>query len=138
MVTRIALVRRWCIKLSSNRERPAEEEDVRVLMMFRTLIDGDLLTMATLFVKHVVSDYDNWKRVYDDFASVRKEKGVTGASVHRDPEDPNTLVVTHQFKDVDAAAAFADSEELKSAMANAGVTGPPEIWICEDIEQTPY
>lgn len=94
--------------------------------------------MATLFVRHKVDDYGNWKRVYDETVSLRKEKGVTGASVHRDASDPDTITVTHQFKDVNAARAFADSEELKSAMADAGVSGAPEIWICEDIEETPY
>jgi len=91
-----------------------------------------------MFVRHKVSDYGNWKRIYDEFASTRKEKGVTGASVHRDANDPNILFVTHQFKDMEAATAFANSEELKSAMAKAGVSGPPEIWFTKDIEQTPY
>jgi quinol monooxygenase YgiN len=94
--------------------------------------------MVTLFVRHKVGDYGKWKRTYDDFASVRKEKGVTGASVHRDANDPSMVVITHQFKDLDAARAFADSEELKSAMANAGVIGRPEMWFGEDVEQTPY
>jgi len=94
--------------------------------------------MATLFVRHTVADYGKWKRVYDEFASVRKEKGVQGASVHRDPEDANTLVVVHKFKNLDAAKAFVDSQELKSAMANAGVSGPPTIWLSEDVEETPY
>jgi quinol monooxygenase YgiN len=94
--------------------------------------------MATMFVRHKVSDYGNWKRVYDQLASVRKERGVTGASVHRDPKDPNTIIVTHQFKDVNAATAFANSEDLKSAMADGGVSGPPEIWFGEDIESTAY
>jgi quinol monooxygenase YgiN len=91
-----------------------------------------------MFVRHKVSDYGNWKRAYDEFASVRREKGVTGASVHRDANDPDTIIATHQFKDMNAALAFADSEELRSAMAKAGATGPPEIWFGEDIEQTPY
>lgn len=94
--------------------------------------------MATMFVRHEVNDYENWKRIYDDFASVRREKGVTGASVHRDAEDASTIVVTHQFGSLDAATAFAESEELKNAMANAGVAGPPEIWFTEDVEETPY
>ena len=94
--------------------------------------------MATMFVRHKVNDYANWKRAYDEFVSVRKEHGVTGASVHRDANDADFVIVTHQFKDVNAAKAFAGSEELKSAMANAGVSGPPEIWFTEDIEQTPY
>ena len=92
--------------------------------------------MATLFVRHQVNNYGTWKSVYDDFASTRQSMGVTGASVHRDASDPNTIVVTHQFKNLGAAKKFADSDELKSAMGNAGVTGHPEMWFSEDIEQT--
>jgi quinol monooxygenase YgiN len=92
---------------------------------------------TTMFAKHTVSNYENWKRVYDKFALVRKEKGVTGASVYRDVKAPNTVIVTHRFKDTNAATAFANSEDLKAAMADAGVAGPPEFWFGEDIEQTP-
>jgi quinol monooxygenase YgiN len=92
--------------------------------------------MVTMFVKHKVNDYDNWKRVYDDIASLRQEMGVTHASVHRDAHDPAVVIVTHQFDDLDAAAAFANSDNLKSAMAEAGVAGPPEFWFGEDIEHT--
>jgi quinol monooxygenase YgiN len=94
--------------------------------------------MVTMFVRHKVGDYTKWKRVYDGIASVRKERGVTAASVHRDPDDPNTIIVTHQFADIDAARDFANSEALKSAMANAGVIGPPTFWFAEDVEHTPY
>ena len=94
--------------------------------------------MATLFVRHTVNDYVAWKRVYDEFASTRKEWGVTGAGVYRDPEEPDTLVVVHHFKDVDDARAFVNSEDLHAAMANSGVKGQPTIWITEDVEETPY
>ena len=92
--------------------------------------------MATLIVRHTVKDYNAWKRVYDEFTPTRTKMGVTGAAVYRDASDPNTLIVTHQFKDLKAAKAFADSEELKSAMANAGVAGAPQIWFTEEIEKT--
>ena len=94
--------------------------------------------MVTMFVRHKVSDYANWKRVYDEFASTRKEKDVTAASVHRDPNESDRIIIMHQFKDMNAAAAFAHSEELKSSMEKAGVIGKPEIWFGEDIEHTPF
>jgi quinol monooxygenase YgiN len=94
--------------------------------------------MATMFVRHTVGDYGNWKHVYDEFAPVRKQKGVIGASVHRDPDDRKVVMVIHRFRDINTARAFANSEELKSAMAEAGVAGAPEIWFADDIEQTPY
>jgi hypothetical protein len=93
---------------------------------------------ATMFVKHKVGDFSTWKPSYDELASVRKQKGVMAASVHCIANDPNTIIVTHQFKDMNAATGFANSAELKSAMAKAGVNGPPEIWISEDIEHTSY
>ncbi|KPK02778.1 MAG: cyclase [Anaerolineae bacterium SG8_19] len=94
--------------------------------------------MATTFVKHPVNDYASWKRVYDNLAQYRKEHGVTGASVHRDPKDPNMIIVTHQFGSLSDAQAFVNSEDLKGAMQEAGVSGPPEIWVTEDVESTPY
>ena len=94
--------------------------------------------MTTLFVRHKVQNFDSWKRGYDEFASTRKEMGVTGASVHCDANDPNDVTVTHRFGDINAATAFANSEDLKSTMMNAGVVGAPDIWFTEDIEQTPY
>lgn len=93
---------------------------------------------TTMFAKHKVNDYKNWKRAYDGFTSIRKENGVTGASVHRDASDPNTVIVTHQFKNMDTAMAFVNSEKLKTAMMEAGVAGPPEFWFGEDIEETAF
>jgi len=94
--------------------------------------------MATLFVRHTVKDYAQWKRVYDQFAPKRKEWGVTGAEVYREGNGSNRIIVTHQFPDIKAAQAFADSDELKSTMADAGVVGHPEIWFGEEVEQTRF
>jgi len=91
-----------------------------------------------MIVKHDVKDYGTWKRVYDDFAQKRKQLGVKGASVYQFEDSPNTLIVTHQFKDLNSAKSFAGSEELKSTMAKAGVNGHPEIWFTEDIEHTDF
>lgn len=94
--------------------------------------------MVTMFAKHRVKDYDEWKRTYDQFGSTRRERGVTGASVHRDAEDSNLITIIHEFDDLDTARSFAGSEELKSAMKNAGVLGRPDIWFTEDVERTPH
>ena len=94
--------------------------------------------MVTMFAKHQVNDFNAWKRTYDEFASARKSAGVTGASVHRDASNPNILTITHVFKNLDAATAFAGSDELKSAMMKAGVVGHPDIWFTEDVEKTAY
>lgn len=85
--------------------------------------------MTTMFVRHTVSDYKTWRKVYDDFAPVQKAKGVTAEAVYRAVENPNDITVTHEFATIEAAQAFAESAELKNAMQNAGVAGAPTIWF---------
>ncbi len=34
--------------------------------------------MIASFVKHKVDDFEAWKKVYEEFSKVRKEKGVIG------------------------------------------------------------
>ena len=46
--------------------------------------------MATLFIRHRVSDYEAWKKVYDAYD--RKGDGCTRATVHCDPDDANLVV----------------------------------------------
>jgi len=94
--------------------------------------------MTTMFARHKVEDYNNWKRVYDDISNVRKENGVTAAAVYRDSGDPNTIIVTHQFKNKSDATSFANSDDLKSAMHKAGVKDQPEFWFGDNLESTSY
>jgi quinol monooxygenase YgiN len=107
-------------------------------MQKRNINTGGITMAATMFVKHRINDFKAWKLIYDGLGSVRKDNGVTEASVYRDPEDPGLVFVVHQFKDMNAATRFANSGELKSAMAKAGVDGPPEFWFGEDVEHTPH
>jgi hypothetical protein len=94
--------------------------------------------MVTIFVRIKVEDYGKWKRVYDRFASLRKERGAQTATIYRDPKDSNVVISEVQFKDWDSAMTWGDSKELRSAMAEAGVIGPPETWFGEEIEHVSY
>lgn len=87
--------------------------------------------MVRVFVRHRVADYEAWRRVYDDFEPQRGPLGVTGHAVYRAVGDGNDVTVTHDFDDAEAARAFADSDQLKEAMQQAGVQGPPDIWFTE-------
>ena len=54
--------------------------------------------------------------------------GEAGQPVYRSVDNPNDVTVTHAFRTVDKARAFAASAELKAAMDKAGVKGSPQIW----------
>jgi hypothetical protein len=87
--------------------------------------------MATLFVRHTVSDYAKWRKVYDDFDLERQSMGVTSHGVYQLDGDPNDVTVYHEFASADAAKAFATSPRLKEVMGNAGVQGVPAIWVTQ-------
>jgi hypothetical protein len=88
--------------------------------------------MATMFVRHTVSDYKTWRKAYDEFAPVQKARGVTAQAVYQGHDNTNDITITHEFASVAAAQAFAASSELKNAMQGAGVVGAPTIWFTNE------
>jgi len=85
--------------------------------------------MVRLFVRHKVSDYAAWRKVYDAFDADRSKLGAKGHAVYRDVDDGNDVTAWHDFDNLDSAKAFVGSNELKAAMKGAGVIGAPTIWI---------
>lgn len=89
--------------------------------------------MTTVFVRHTVSDYAAWRKVYDGFASFQKANGVTAEAVYQAADNPNDVTVTHDFATLEAAQAFTRLEELKKAMQSGGVVGAPTIWFTNKV-----
>lgn len=83
--------------------------------------------MVRMFARHQVADYDAWRKGYDTFD--RASLGVRSDAVYRSQNDPNEVTVLHDFDDLAAAESFANSDELKAKMAEAGVVGAPSIWL---------
>ena len=82
-----------------------------------------------LFVRHEVTDYAVWRKVYNDFGKTRRKLGVTAQAVYRSAENPNDVTVTHDFNSMEQAKAFVASPDLKAAMDKAGIKGAPQLWI---------
>ena len=114
-------------------------EDLVAYLETSTLeFTGSVSTMVTMFVRQSVQDYDHWKRVYTEFASLRQKLGVTSASIFREVHDLNKVTVMLQFSELIAAQNYANSDELREAMVKAGVAGKPEIWFAHTIERTGF
>ena len=94
--------------------------------------------MAKVIVQNHVEDYEKWKPVFDEHGGVRKGHGATGHTIHRGVEDPNTILIVNDFSSAEGAASFLADPSLKEAMAKAGVDGPPQIWVVEEVERTSY
>jgi hypothetical protein len=77
--------------------------------------------MTTTFVRHRVADYDAWRQVYDSVGEIQRAGGVTSDAVYRSDDDPNNVLVMHQFGSADEAHAFFENPELRQAMLDGGV-----------------
>ena len=86
---------------------------------------------AMLLVRHSVSDYDAWRKFYDDADGIRSAHGCTAERVLRAPGDANDVLVLHEFPTLAQAEGFAANPDLKSAMEQGGVVGAPRIEIFE-------
>jgi len=87
--------------------------------------------MIVAAIRHSVSDYDQWKTVFDGFPPTGR--GALFARVNRAVEDPNTIAVVAGFETLEAANAFLNDPELKAKMQEGGVTSEPRIEIYEEV-----
>ena len=87
--------------------------------------------MTTMFIRHQVSDYSAWRKVYDAFGPMQTAGGVLADVVYQAVDDPNDVTVSHDFATREAALAFAASPDLRQAMADAGVQGAPTVWLTQ-------
>jgi quinol monooxygenase YgiN len=88
-------------------------------------------------IKHRVSDYERWKKAFDAHAAARARAGVVGQAVNRSVDDPNLILLYIQATSFELLKAFLESADLKQAMTNAGVEGPPEIALVQGAEWGP-
>jgi hypothetical protein len=87
--------------------------------------------MTVALILHRVADYDAWRKVYDSVSDMQKDGGVTQESVHRMADDPNNVLVTHHFDNVETARAFFGREDLRDALQRSGVQGEPRVELFE-------
>ncbi len=85
--------------------------------------------MVSLFVRHTVSDYAAWRKLFDEFQTHGAAMGIRSAAVYQSVDDPNDVTVTHDFDSAETARSFTQSDDLKKAMQQAGVIGAPTVWI---------
>ena len=93
---------------------------------------------AALIVRHRVTNFDAWKTIFDSMTDLRQAHGWVSTVVRRDAADPNLVTILNRVKDLDGAKRYGSSPELRAAMENAGVQGPPEVIFAEEVEQRAY
>jgi hypothetical protein len=74
---------------------------------------------------HSVKDFETWKTVFDQFEPVRQKSGERSAVVLRHSDALNLVSVINTWDTIETVQAFFVREDLKTGMAEGGVTAPP-------------
>ena len=85
--------------------------------------------MPTLAVQITVGDYAKWRPVFDKHKSLRDKAGMMNTRVYRDADNPNQVIIWSEPADVAKAREALSGPEIKSAMQEAGVVGPPKVHV---------
>ena len=93
--------------------------------------------MATLLAEYKVEDRDRFKEVFDEFADVRRELGVTHHRLLAAADDPQIVAVAIEFASLESARAFAAAPRRIETLQRAGVIERADL-VLEEIETTAY
>lgn len=78
--------------------------------------------MAKVITILTVVDFNNWKIGFDAGAEMRREAGWQSTQVYRDEQNPNELILSHEWDSEDNFKLFGNSPQLKEAQKRAGVS----------------
>jgi len=94
---------------------------------------------VSMFARNKVKDFATRKALFDESAEFVKGKGVIASKVLQDLDDPNLVIVHHQFADARTAKAFmalvnSDLFRKGDPVKNGGVIlETMEMWVGEDV-----
>jgi heme-degrading monooxygenase HmoA len=78
--------------------------------------------MAKVMATFTVLDLDNWKIVYDAAANVRRAAGWQSTQIYPNEQNPNELVLVHEWDSEENFKAFSNSPQLMELQTRAGVS----------------
>ena len=78
-----------------------------------------------------VKDYDKWEPTFKEDASMIKANGVKSISVIQSIDDPNIVIVSSEWEDLETAKKLVESDEIRARMEKSGVV-KSEIYYMEE------
>lgn len=83
--------------------------------------------MVHVWVRHKVSSFDQWKRVFDSNLGARKAGGQLDCRVFYNDDDARDVVLFFEWSSRAAAESFLSSAQASKGMSDAGVAGEVQI-----------
>jgi len=85
--------------------------------------------MAKIATQNTIGDYAKWRAGFDKAAPFREKAGMKNVHVYRDADDTSEVLIWSEVDDLAKARVVLDSPDLRNAMRDAGVVGPPRVHV---------
>ena len=85
--------------------------------------------MPTLAVQLTIGDYAKWRPVFEKHRPLRDKAGFTNVHIYRNADDAREVIIWGETSDVAKAREALAGQEIKDAMKEAGVVGPPKVHV---------
>ncbi len=89
--------------------------------------------MVNVLIRHKVSDFDRWKKVFDEHLAMRKAGGELNCRIFYNDQDEKDVILFLDWETSEMARKFFASDPAKNGMQLAGVSGTPEIIYLDEI-----
>jgi quinol monooxygenase YgiN len=87
------------------------------------------MNLYYVLIIHEVADYVEWKKVFDNATTIRKNAGEISFQVLKYENQPNKIVHYSQWTSIENAKQFFESKELIEIREKAGVKSPNFIYL---------
>jgi|SRR5580658_5484513 quinol monooxygenase YgiN len=92
---------------------------------------------GNLFIHEKIADLKAFQKTFQDQRQNLKNEGFLAYSLHRDLQDPKSIILTLKCSDLEKAMAFIRSDEFRKPMEKAGVSDPI-VWEGMDVMERKY
>jgi hypothetical protein len=93
--------------------------------------------MPALQIEHEISELSVWLEAFKKSAPDREAAGVIRTEVYQPDDDPNYVVITLSFQNVDAASEFRElliNQIWSSPDSAPALVGPPTARVLTEVE----
>jgi hypothetical protein len=88
--------------------------------------------MPTAIIRYKVRDYDSWFRSFIAREGAMRQMGIQGINVRQTLDDPNDVVLTFRFTDVERFRSIMRDPQTRALMESDGVVSAADVIFCTD------
>jgi quinol monooxygenase YgiN len=94
--------------------------------------------MILLHIEHTISDFDNWKASFDNYADLRQRSGMLRYRVSRPVDNPNFAVIDLEFDSVAEAEALLAAVQQVWQRVGGTLIHSPQWRISEIVDEREF